>query len=88
MAAGRVPRDKAYGVAPPMAGGWSLSRAWWPPMQARRTKVGALFSLCAIQDGLNTIQEVALIERLGQIADDPQLEVRGHEHHRSDRQLS
>src|SRR5882757_7085877 len=31
----------------------------------------ASVSLCAIQSGLNTIQEVALIERLGQIADDP-----------------
>jgi hypothetical protein len=36
-----------------------------------------LFSLCAIQSGLNAIQEVALIERLGQIADDPGLKCAG-----------
>ena len=31
----------------------------------------AFISLCAIQSGLDTMQEVALTERLGQIADDP-----------------
>src|ERR1700733_12951819 len=37
----------------------------------------ASISLCAIQGGLNTIQELALIERLGQIADDPGLKCAG-----------
>ena len=37
----------------------------------------ASISLCAIQGGLNTIQEHALIERLGQIADDPGLKCAG-----------
>jgi len=35
----------------------------------RRTSI----SLCATQSALNTIQKIALIERLGQIADDPSL---------------
>ena len=46
-------------------------------MQRRQTKAARLFSLCAIQSGLNATQEVALIERLGQIADDPSLKCAG-----------
>jgi hypothetical protein len=42
-----------------------------------RLACALLFSLCAIQSGLNAIQEVALIERLGQIADDPSLKCAG-----------
>ena len=47
-------------------------------MQRRQTRLRrASISLRAIQSGLNTIQEVALIERLGQIADDPSLKCAG-----------
>src|ERR1700686_127174 len=47
-------------------------------MQRRQTRLRrASISLRAIQRGLNTIQEVALIERLGQIADDPSLKCAG-----------
>src|SRR6266571_3327018 len=59
-----------------MAGGGDLSRAWLPLLQRRQLR-RATISLCAIQSGLNTIQEVALIERLGQIADDPGLKCTG-----------
>jgi hypothetical protein len=37
----------------------------------------ASISLCAIQSIMNTTQEVALVERLGQIADDPSLKRAG-----------
>jgi hypothetical protein len=47
-------------------------------IDATQANQGArLFSLCAIQSGLNAIQEVALIERLGQIADDSSLKCAG-----------
>jgi hypothetical protein len=47
-------------------------------MQRRQTRLRrASISLRAIKSGLNTIQEVALIERLGQIADDPSLKCAG-----------
>ncbi len=59
----------------------------WPAEASYRARGGhsrnvgklrrASISLCAIQSGLNTIQEVALIERLGQIADDPSLKCAG-----------
>jgi hypothetical protein len=45
-------------------------------MQRRQLR-RAFISLSAIQRGLNTIQELALIERLGQIADDPSLKSAG-----------
>jgi hypothetical protein len=56
-----------------MASGGDLSRAWRPLSKLRRASI----SLCAIQSGLNTIQEVALTERLGQIADEPSLKCAG-----------
>src|SRR6266702_6315453 len=56
-----------------MASGGDLSRVWTPLMQREATLRRASISLCPIKRGLNTIQEVALIERLGQIADDPGL---------------
>ncbi|MEA2892911.1 MAG: hypothetical protein QOI05_3704 [Bradyrhizobium sp.] len=52
-----------------------LSRAQSDGHGCKVGKVGKLApaptSLCAIQSGLNTIQKLALIERLGQITDDP-----------------
>jgi hypothetical protein len=54
----------------------ALSRAWRPLMQGGQLRRASI-SLCAIQSGLDTIQEVALIERLGQIADDPSLKCAG-----------
>ena len=40
-------------------------------MQCRLTKDAPLFTFAQIEGALNTIQEIALIKRLGQIADDP-----------------
>ena len=60
----------------PMVGGGDLSRAWRPLMRHSKLRP-ASNSLCAIQRGPNTIQQVALIERLGQIADDPSLKGAG-----------
>src|ERR1700694_3958350 len=59
-----------------MAGGSELSRAWWPLRQPGKLRRASICR-CAIQSGLNTIQEIALIERLVQIADDPSLKCAG-----------
>jgi hypothetical protein len=53
-----------------MAGGGDLSLARWPLMQGGKLR-RVFISLRAIQSGFDKIQELALIERLGQIADDP-----------------
>jgi len=45
-------------------------------MQRRQAKARPV-SLCAIQRGLDTIQQIALVERLRQIADDPILKCAG-----------
>ncbi len=47
------------------------------PVMQRGQLRRASISLCGVQGGLDTIQKVALVERLGQIADDPSLKCAG-----------
>jgi hypothetical protein len=58
-----------------MAGGGAV--ACLVAIDAGRQLRRASISLCAVQSALDAIQEVALIERLGQIADDPGLKSAG-----------
>ena len=56
-----------------------LARFWiLSGYDGKAGKLGrAPISLCTIQSDLNTIQKGALIERLGQVADDPSLKCAG-----------
>jgi hypothetical protein len=70
-----------------MAGGSDLSRAEWPFMQRRQTKARLYFPL---RDPERSEYNSGGHSHRTAWADSrsPQLEVRGHEYHRSDRQLS
>jgi hypothetical protein len=59
-----------------MASAGDQSRPRWPLTNVGKLRRASI-SLCAIQSGLDAIQQVALIERLGQIADDPGLKGAG-----------
>src|SRR5258705_9655180 len=70
-----------------MASGGDLSRAWWPLMQGRQAKARLYFPLRDLErseynSGGRSHRTAWTDSR------SPQLEVRGHEYHRSDRQLS
>jgi hypothetical protein len=69
-------------------GGLGLSRAWWPLMQLRQTKARA--PIFPLRDPERSERNPGGRSHRTAWADSrgPQLEVRGHEYHRSDRPLS